>query len=269
MGDDVDINTLTMEQYMSLIQDNVRQGIVKPEISNDIKFEINGNFMREFRRKLFKGTDEEDAQEHVRRVLEIVDFSTSMPLSAGLITIWDLLEEAFITKYCPPFKTAMNLEKIRNFKQEIDETLYHAWEKERVKEETKMGKKDMKEPVPRYLPVVQPYKAKEDEGGMDDGWDITIKDVERLRKILTPTIHTLPNLELVVQPYMPRGPVRDEVKVVRGEELEYDILIQNSVMQPLTPQTVHIISPDDDDVVPATNPILDKHLNGFGKEFFI
>nr|GEU87129.1 myosin heavy chain-related protein [Tanacetum cinerariifolium] len=177
MGDDVDINTLTMERYLALIQDNIRQGIVKPEISNDIEFEIIGNFMRELRRKLFKGTDEEYAQEHVRR------------------------------------------------------------------------------------------KAKEDEGGMDDGWDITIKDVERLRKILTPTIHTLPNLEIVVQPYMPRGPVRDEVKVVRGEELEYDILIQNSMMQPLTPQTVHIIPPDDDDVAPTTNPILDKHLNGFGKEF--
>nr|GFB51089.1 hypothetical protein [Tanacetum cinerariifolium] len=53
----------------------------------------------------------------------------------------------------------------------------------------------------------------------DDDWDITIKDVERLRQILTPTIHTLPNLELVAQPYMPRGPVRDEVKVVREEEL--------------------------------------------------
>ncbi|GKE61080.1 hypothetical protein Tco_1511447, partial [Tanacetum coccineum] len=29
--------------------------------------------MRELRRKLFKGTDDEDAHEHVRRVLEIVD----------------------------------------------------------------------------------------------------------------------------------------------------------------------------------------------------
>nr|GEU81562.1 hypothetical protein [Tanacetum cinerariifolium] len=95
---------------------------------------------------------------------------------------------------------------------------------ERVKAETKMGKKDMKEPVPRDLPVVQPYvpptpfpghlkkqkdnpyktreticmigfpdkihkeKAQEDEENMDDGWDITIKDVKRLRQILTPTI---------------------------------------------------------------------------------
>ncbi|GKC47723.1 reverse transcriptase domain-containing protein [Tanacetum coccineum] len=143
-----------MEQYLALIQDNIRPCIVKPEIDGDVKFEINGNFMRELRRKLFKGTDDEDAHEHVRRVLEIVDLfhfpgvthdavmlrvfpiTLSGPalrwknrLSAGLITTWDLLEKVFIRQYCPPFKTAMKLEKIRNFKQEMDETLYHAWER--------------------------------------------------------------------------------------------------------------------------------------------
>nr|GFB51964.1 hypothetical protein [Tanacetum cinerariifolium] len=57
MGDDVDINTLTMEQYLILIQDYIRLGIVKLEIDGDVKFEINGNFMRILRRKLFKGLD--------------------------------------------------------------------------------------------------------------------------------------------------------------------------------------------------------------------
>ncbi|GJW94881.1 hypothetical protein Tco_0174553 [Tanacetum coccineum] len=46
-----------MEQYLALIQYNIRPGIVKPEIDGDIKFKINGNFMRELRRKLFKGLD--------------------------------------------------------------------------------------------------------------------------------------------------------------------------------------------------------------------
>nr|GEU93574.1 monodehydroascorbate reductase [Tanacetum cinerariifolium] len=159
---------------------------------------------------------------------------------------------------------------------------------ERVEAEIKIGKKDMKEPVPRNLHVVQPHvlptlfpghlkkqkdnpyktlktvcmivilekihkmKSQEDERDIDDGWDITIKDVKRLRKILTPTIHTLPNLEIVVQPYMPRGPVCDEVKFVREEELEYDIPIQNGVMQPLTSQTVHMTSCVDDYVARAT-----------------
>nr|GEW70088.1 copia protein [Tanacetum cinerariifolium] len=68
MGDDVDINTLTMEPYLALIQDNIRLVMVKPKIDDDVKFEINSNFMRELRRKLFKGTDDEDAHE-----FEIVD----------------------------------------------------------------------------------------------------------------------------------------------------------------------------------------------------
>nr|GEX11128.1 hypothetical protein [Tanacetum cinerariifolium] len=50
-------------------------------------------------------------------------------LSVGLITTWDLLEKAFIRQYCLTFKTAKKLEIIRNFKQEMDETLYHAWER--------------------------------------------------------------------------------------------------------------------------------------------
>nr|GEX06731.1 hypothetical protein [Tanacetum cinerariifolium] len=67
---------------------------------------------------------------------------------------------------------------------------------------------------------------------------------------------------------MPRGPVRDEVKVMMKEELEYDIPLQDGVMQPLTPYTVHITPLDDDYVVPAANLILDKHLNKFGKKIF-
>ncbi|GJS10670.1 hypothetical protein Tco_0367466 [Tanacetum coccineum] len=33
-----------------------------------------------------------------------------------------------IAEYCPPSKTAKQLEEIRNFKQEGDKTLYQAWE---------------------------------------------------------------------------------------------------------------------------------------------
>ncbi|GKC73597.1 hypothetical protein Tco_1119480 [Tanacetum coccineum] len=72
MGDK-DINTLTMEQYMALIRDNNRLGVVKPKTGNDVDFEIKSQFMKEFRRNLFAGTDDEDAYEHVRMVLEIVD----------------------------------------------------------------------------------------------------------------------------------------------------------------------------------------------------
>ncbi|GKC06819.1 hypothetical protein Tco_0998429, partial [Tanacetum coccineum] len=134
---------------------------------------------------------------------------------------------------------------------------------EKVKARTTMGKESMKKPVPRNLPptpflghlkerIGSPYrthetvcmienpgefhklKALEDEGDMDVGWDITVEDVERLRQFLTPIIHTLPNLEPVMQPYMSLGPVHTKEEIVREEEHDYDIPLYDGVMQPLT-----------------------------------
>ncbi|GJU59303.1 hypothetical protein Tco_1237069 [Tanacetum coccineum] len=73
MEDDVDISALTMEQYIALIPDDIKPGIVIPKIGDVVEFEINAKFLRELRRKLFVCTDDEDAYEHVRTVLEIVD----------------------------------------------------------------------------------------------------------------------------------------------------------------------------------------------------
>ncbi|GJX24209.1 ribonuclease H-like domain-containing protein [Tanacetum coccineum] len=154
MEDDVDINALTIEQYIASIPDDIKPGIVNPKIGNDVEFEINANFMRELRRKIFISTDNEDAYEHVRTVLEIVDlfyfpsvtydaimlrvFPITLKgralrwknrLPAGTITTWDLLKNEFIWRYCHPFITAKKLDEICNFKQERDETLYHAWER--------------------------------------------------------------------------------------------------------------------------------------------
>nr|GEV26904.1 hypothetical protein [Tanacetum cinerariifolium] len=47
LPDDVDINTLTIKQYMAWVQEDIRPGVVKPKINNDIEFEINRNFMRD------------------------------------------------------------------------------------------------------------------------------------------------------------------------------------------------------------------------------
>ncbi|GJV08814.1 zinc knuckle CX2CX4HX4C containing protein [Tanacetum coccineum] len=50
-------------------------------------------------------------------------------LTLGAINTWDLLIKAFIQRYCPPSKTAKRLKDIHNFKQESDESLYKAWER--------------------------------------------------------------------------------------------------------------------------------------------
>ncbi|GKA45432.1 hypothetical protein Tco_0738228 [Tanacetum coccineum] len=117
------------------------------------------------------------------------------------------------------------------------------------------------------LEEIHKMKAQEDEGNTNDSWDITIKNVDRFRQLLIPTIHTLPNLKPMVQSYVTRGPVHDKEKVIREKEQDYDIPLQDHVMQPLTPQTVHVTPPDDNYVAPTTNPILNKHLNKFWEEF--
>ncbi|GJY48746.1 hypothetical protein Tco_0438702 [Tanacetum coccineum] len=91
--------------------------------------EENGMFLPrkvEVRLNLFAGTEDEDANEHVQRVLEIMDlfhipgvthdaimprvFPITLTWAArrwkimfpvGSINTWDLLEESFIQKYCP------------------------------------------------------------------------------------------------------------------------------------------------------------------------
>ncbi|GJV44801.1 hypothetical protein Tco_1429337 [Tanacetum coccineum] len=50
-------------------------------------------------------------------------------LTSGALNTWDLLKKAFIQRYCPSSKTTKRLEDIHNFKQEIDESLYQAWER--------------------------------------------------------------------------------------------------------------------------------------------
>ncbi|GJS65926.1 hypothetical protein Tco_0680490 [Tanacetum coccineum] len=62
-----------------------------------------------------------------------------------------------------------------------------------------------------------------DEVDIYDIWDITVEDVERLRLLLTPVVHNLPEPNPVVQPYVPLIPFPDEVNVLL-EEFGDDIL---------------------------------------------
>ncbi|GJR98523.1 reverse transcriptase domain-containing protein [Tanacetum coccineum] len=149
-----EIDNLTMEQYLALTRGNQASGVVKPEIGGNVNFEIKSQFMRELREDTFFGNKNDDAHEHVERVLDIVSlfnipgvshdavmlrvFPITLTgaakrwvdrLPPGTVNSWDLLKKAFIQRYCSPSKTAKQLEEIRNFKQEGDETLYQAWER--------------------------------------------------------------------------------------------------------------------------------------------
>nr|GEV41965.1 hypothetical protein [Tanacetum cinerariifolium] len=108
---------------------------------------------------------------------------------------------------------------------------------ERVKSKTKIGKNDMKELVPRNLPIEHPYEEPTPFPGRLKG-------------------------QKVVQPYMPLSPFRDKANVANEEELDIDIPLQDGVMQLMTAYITPL-----GDVASATIPILDKHLNEFEEDF--
>nr|GEX26632.1 hypothetical protein [Tanacetum cinerariifolium] len=142
----------TMEQYMSKTRVDYGSGVARPKIEDKDHFELKDQFLKELRDNTFSGSDHEDANEHIERVLEIVDLfhipnitqdkvmlrafhmsltgATSRWLRnkpSSSITTWEDLKIKFISKYCPPARTAKKMEEINNFQQEPDETLYQAW----------------------------------------------------------------------------------------------------------------------------------------------
>nr|GEW61782.1 hypothetical protein [Tanacetum cinerariifolium] len=144
----------TMEQYMSKTQANCGLGVARPKIEDKDNFELKGQFLKELRTNTFSGSDHEDANEHIEKVLEIIDlfhipnitidqvmlraFPMSLTRAAirwlrnkpsGSITTWEDLKIKFLSKYCPPARTAKKMKEINNFQQEPDENLYQAWER--------------------------------------------------------------------------------------------------------------------------------------------
>nr|GEU70730.1 reverse transcriptase domain-containing protein [Tanacetum cinerariifolium] len=79
----VDMNTLTMEQYLELTHGNQASAMVKLVIEGNVNFEIKSQLMRELREDTFFGKKNEDAHDHIDRVL-------SIPLRDGWI---DSLQE--------------------------------------------------------------------------------------------------------------------------------------------------------------------------------
>ncbi|GJU28988.1 hypothetical protein Tco_1172577 [Tanacetum coccineum] len=67
----VDIKTLTMEQYLALARGNQAPAMVKPEIGGNIYFKIKSQFMRELKEDTFSENKNEDAHDHVDRILNI------------------------------------------------------------------------------------------------------------------------------------------------------------------------------------------------------
>ncbi|GJU63355.1 hypothetical protein Tco_1245190 [Tanacetum coccineum] len=61
----------TMEEYMSKTRADYGSGVTRPKIDDKYHFEIKGQFLKELRDNTFSGSDHEDANEHIEKVLEI------------------------------------------------------------------------------------------------------------------------------------------------------------------------------------------------------
>ncbi|GJT74738.1 ribonuclease H-like domain-containing protein [Tanacetum coccineum] len=106
-------------------------GVTRPTINQDTPFELKGQFLKELHDNTFNGSEHEDANEHIEKVLEIVDLFHIPKVTQDPIMLraFPVLKTNFLNKYCPPARTAKKIEEINNFQQEPDESLFRAWER--------------------------------------------------------------------------------------------------------------------------------------------
>ncbi|GJT38357.1 hypothetical protein Tco_0938222 [Tanacetum coccineum] len=144
----------TMEIYMMKTREDYGSGIARPKIDDKAHFELKDQFIKELRDNTFSGSNNEDSNEHIEKVIDIVDlfhipevtqdqimlriFPMSLTRApcrwlrnkpCGSIITWETLKKKFLSKYCPPAQTSKKMKEINNFQQELDETLYQAWER--------------------------------------------------------------------------------------------------------------------------------------------
>ncbi|GKG09207.1 putative reverse transcriptase domain-containing protein, partial [Tanacetum coccineum] len=99
--------------------------ISRPKIDEKAQFELKGQFLKKLHDNTFSGSDNEDGNEHIEKVLEIVDLFRIPNITQDQET----LKEKLLRKYCPPARTAKKMEENNNFQQDPDETLHQVWER--------------------------------------------------------------------------------------------------------------------------------------------
>ncbi|GKA89748.1 hypothetical protein Tco_0850492 [Tanacetum coccineum] len=63
----------TMEQYTSKTRADYESRVARPKIEEKDNFELKGQFLTKLRTNTFNGSDHEDANKHIEKVIEIVD----------------------------------------------------------------------------------------------------------------------------------------------------------------------------------------------------
>ncbi|GKB86141.1 putative reverse transcriptase domain-containing protein [Tanacetum coccineum] len=118
----------TMEQYMSKNRADYGSGVARPKIEDKDHFELKGQFLKELRENTFSGSNHEDVNEHIEKVLEIIlDSRGAIPTKTDADAKVDIQEIAeyspkwhngtsktrrpYYTKYCPLKEEGTTLEE--------------------------------------------------------------------------------------------------------------------------------------------------------------
>ncbi|GJT19835.1 hypothetical protein Tco_0313877 [Tanacetum coccineum] len=89
---------------MMKTQEDYRSGIAGPKIDEKAHLELKGQFLKELRVNTFNGSDNEDANEHIEKVLEIV----------GLFHIPDVTQDQIMLRVFPMSLTGAASRWLRN-----------------------------------------------------------------------------------------------------------------------------------------------------------
>ncbi|GJX87370.1 hypothetical protein Tco_0339384 [Tanacetum coccineum] len=104
---------------MTKTQESYGPGSARPKIDEKAQFELKGQFLKELHDNTFSGSDNEDVNEHIKKVLEIVD----------LFHINNITQDRVMLRVFPMSFTGGSNCWLRNELTDPDETLYQAWER--------------------------------------------------------------------------------------------------------------------------------------------
>ncbi|GJU51575.1 hypothetical protein Tco_1221130 [Tanacetum coccineum] len=77
----------TIEQYMSKTRSDYGSGVARPKIEDKDNFELKGQFVKELCDNTISGSDHEDANEHIEKVIEIVDLFHIPNITIGQVML--------------------------------------------------------------------------------------------------------------------------------------------------------------------------------------
>ncbi|GJU91934.1 hypothetical protein Tco_1304357 [Tanacetum coccineum] len=108
----------TMKEYMTKTREYYGPGIARPKIYEKAHFELKGQFLKELRDNTFSGSDNEDTNEHIKKVLEIVDlFHIPEDPNETLYQAWEHFKELLLR--CPQHYL-MDIQEVILFYKELD-----------------------------------------------------------------------------------------------------------------------------------------------------